>query len=64
MGSYRKLNFEIDHKELCGSLRSFEDMPDFARRMFVNESKLQRLCKECHKEKTRQENIARKKASE
>lgn len=43
---------QVDHIEECGSLNKYEDLPEFVRKLFVSEDKLQILCKECHKGKT------------
>lgn len=40
---------ERDHVEPCGSLRSFEELGDFTRRLLVEVDGLQKLCGECHK---------------
>jgi len=45
-------NIDIDHIEEAGSLKSFDDLPGFARRLFCDVDGLQILCKPCHKEKT------------
>lgn len=42
----------VDHIEPAGTLRSYEDLPDFVRKLFVSEDELQVLCKECHAAKT------------
>lgn len=44
---------EIDHATPAGSLRSYEDLPGFCERLFVEDvSLLVALCKPCHLEKT------------
>ena len=45
----------VDHIEPAGSLRCYEDLPDFVRRLFVGEDKLQVLCEREHKLKTAEE---------
>lgn len=45
----------VDHIEPVGTLRCFEDLPDFCRRLFVGVDKLQVLHKACHDKKTLQE---------
>lgn len=42
---------EVDHIEPCGSLKSFEDLPGFASRLFCEVDGLQVLCDCCHSEK-------------
>ena len=46
---------EVDHIVPCGSLKSFEDLPDFVERMFCEAVGFQVLCKECHQYKTNNE---------
>ena len=43
----------IDHIVPCGTLKSFDDLPEFCRRLFVGTSKMQALCKPCHDNKTK-----------
>jgi len=43
---------QVDHKIEVGSLRSWEDVGDFVRRLFCHKDELQVMCKECHKNKT------------
>lgn len=44
---------EVNHIVPAGSLKSYDDLPDFCRRLFVEDvSQLEVLCKECHKEET------------
>lgn len=48
---------EVDHIESCGSLLSFEDLPEFCRKMFlVTDEGCNALCKSCHGKKTREDN--------
>lgn len=49
---YKRTEVEVDHIEQVGSLKSFEDLPGFAQRMFVGKEKLRLLCKGCHKKVT------------
>lgn len=44
----------VDHIIECGALRSFDDLGDFAKRLFVEVDGLQVLCKEHHDIKTKQ----------
>lgn len=39
---------EVDHIVPCGSLKTYEDLPGFVERMFVEEDGLRVLCKPCH----------------
>ena len=44
---------EVNHKVPLGSLKTYEDLPGFCERLFVEDiSLLEVLCKECHKEET------------
>lgn len=54
----------VDHIEPVGTLRTFEDLPEFCRRLFVGIDKLQVLCKTCHNKKTLAETKERKKNKE
>ena len=49
---YPQKEVSVDHIEPVGTLRSFDDLPEFCRRLFVGTSKLQLLCKRCHDKKT------------
>ena len=42
----------VDHIVPCGSLRCFEDLAEFCRRLFCTMMGLQVLCKTCHQTKT------------
>lgn len=44
-------NSAVHHKVPVGSLKSFEDLPDFCRRLFVEADGLILLCSECHDKK-------------
>jgi len=45
---------QVDHVEPCGSLKTFEDLPGFVRRLFCEADGLQVLCKaNCHRRKTK-----------
>lgn len=50
---FKDKDVSIDHIQECGSLNSFEDIPDFCRRLFVEVNGLQVLCKEHHDIKTK-----------
>lgn len=39
---------QVDHIEPCGTLRTYEDLPAFVKRLFVGVGKLRVLCKSCH----------------
>lgn len=42
----------VDHMVPAGTLRRFEDLPDFCRNLFVGTESLQVLCDECHSRKS------------
>jgi len=44
---------QVDHIVPCGTLKSFEDIGPFVRRLFCEADGLQVVCKPCHAEKTR-----------
>lgn len=46
---------QVDHIVPAGQLRSFEDLPVFAKRLFCKVRDLQVLCGPCHDIKTEQE---------
>lgn len=48
-------NVNVDHIESAGSLRSYDDLPAFVKRLFVGTEKLQLLCSVCHNRKTQEE---------
>lgn len=52
-------DISVDHITPVGTLRCYEDLPDFCRRLFVGIDKLQCLCKACHDRKTYAENQER-----
>lgn len=45
----------VDHIIPAGTLKTFEDLPEFCRKLFCSEEELQVLCKACHDIKTKQE---------
>lgn len=48
-GWFKRTEVEVDHIEPVGSLKSFDDLPGFTERMFVDKTKMRLLCKGCHK---------------
>lgn len=51
---FKSTEIEVNHKSPCGSLREFEDFSPFISAMFQEDlSKLEVLCKECHKTHTK-----------
>ena len=53
---------QVDHIVPCGTLRSFEDLEGFYRRMFVEKDGLRVLCKTCHQHKTNPSSYSKAKA--
>lgn len=52
-GEYnQQKNVEVDHIIPAGTLRSFDDLGGFAKRLFCEVDGFQVLCKDCHKKKT------------
>ena len=49
---HKRTEVEVDHIVPAGSLKSFEDLPGFAERLFVSANKMRLLCKSCHKKVT------------
>lgn len=48
---------EVDHIESAGSLLSFDDLPEFCRKLFlVSDDGVKCLCKPCHGKKTLEDN--------
>jgi 5-methylcytosine-specific restriction endonuclease McrA len=52
---YMGKQVSVDHIVPVGTLKDYDDLPDFTRRLFVSEEDLQILCKECHDTKTQEE---------
>ena len=42
---------QVDHIVEAGTLRSYEDLPEFVNKLFCSADDLQVLCKPCHKNK-------------
>ena len=40
---------QVDHREPCGSLKSFDDLPGFCERLFCEGEGMRVLCLACHK---------------
>lgn len=52
---------EVNHIIPLGSLKTYQDLPGFCERLFVEDiSKLEVLCKDCHKEETAKQREERK----
>jgi 5-methylcytosine-specific restriction endonuclease McrA len=46
---------QLDHRIPCGSLRDFADLPGFTERLFCEKDGLRVLCKQCHKQVTKEQ---------
>jgi len=46
---------QVDHKVPAGSLKEYEDIGEFCRKLFCESTDLQLLCKPCHQLKTNEE---------
>lgn len=55
---FKQTEVQVDHITPTGTLKSFEDLPEFVEKMFVDTSGLQVLCKPCHQIKTNEERKA------
>lgn len=47
-GEFSDKQVAVHHKIPAGSLKSFEDLPDFCRRLFIEKQGLILLCDSCH----------------
>ena len=56
-GEFDAKSVSVDHIIPIGSLQSFSDLPGFVERLFCEEDSLQVLCKSCHDEKSKLDNI-------
>ncbi len=52
---FRQKDVQVDHITPAGSLKDFDDLPGFARRLYCAPSGLQVLCTECHNIKTKED---------
>lgn len=53
-------NIEVNHIEPVVPIEGFTTWDDIIERMFCEKEGLEALCKECHKERTKEENAKRK----
>lgn len=52
---FKRREVQIDHIEECGSLRTYEDLVPFLKRLTREEPEAyQVLCRDCHKKKTKE----------
>lgn len=61
---YPQKEVSVDHIVPVGTLRDYEDLPEFCRKLFVGVDKLQVLCSSCHSKKTREESQIRKESND
>lgn len=47
-GAFPSVQCNVHHQEECGSLKSFEDIGEFVRKLFCDSEFLIVLCSECH----------------
>jgi 5-methylcytosine-specific restriction endonuclease McrA len=52
---FKSTDVQVDHIVPAGSLKSYEDLPEFVERLYCGEDNLQVLCKPCHRIKTNHE---------
>lgn len=52
---FKTKEVEVDHIESAGSLKSYEDLAGFCKRLFCEKDNLRVLCKSCHKKRTQEE---------
>lgn len=52
---YPQKDIVVDHVVPVGTLKDYDDLPMFVKRMFCGVDDLQVLCKKCHKEKSKEE---------
>lgn len=45
---FKQKDVQVDHTVPCGTLKTYEDLPGFVKRLFVSADKLRVLCKPCH----------------
>ena len=53
----------VDHVVQVGTLKGYDDLPNFVRRLFCGKDNLQVVCKKCHKKKNKEEKKFGKKNS-
>lgn len=52
---YKSTEVQVDHINPAGSLKDYNDLPQFVQRLFCEKDNLQVLCKQCHDVKTKEE---------
>ena len=58
-GWFANKDVSVDHIVPAGSLKTYEDLPGFAERLFCEPEGMQILCTDCHHVKTQAERKAR-----
>lgn len=58
-GWYKYEQIQVDHIEPCGELRTYDDLPAFVEKLFVEVNGLQCACNNCHSLKTKDEKMTR-----
>lgn len=53
--TFRQKDVQVDHVKPAGTLKSFDDLGEFAKNLFVGTDGLQVMCKPCHERKTKKE---------
>lgn len=54
-GWFKRADVEADHIKPCGTLKSFDDLPEFVATLFCEIDNFRILCKECHKRVTKEQ---------
>ena len=54
-GLFPQKEIQVDHITPAGTLKCFEDLPEFCKKLFCGVDGLQILCKTCHSIKTKEE---------
>ena len=58
--TFQGKDVQVDHIIQAGSLRTYEDLPEFTRKLYCEADGLQVLCKPCHLTKTAEDRAAKK----
>lgn len=56
---FKQADVQVDHIVPCGSLKSFDDVGEFTKKLFCEEDGLRVLCKSCHQLRTNEERDAK-----
>lgn len=55
---WKQADVEVDHITPVGTLKCYDDLPQFVERLFVSSDKLRVVCKPCHKAITKEQRDA------